>query len=140
MLWPRVVSGSCRGLKCILLNPSGRVSSWNRGAQKLKGYTANEIVGRPFTPFYPAEAIAVGHPERELEAAASIGRYAEDGWRVRKDGTRFRAHVVLTATCDDQGDLEGFGKLTRNLTLVTQAEEQRAKAISLLEASAATDF
>jgi diguanylate cyclase (GGDEF)-like protein/PAS domain S-box-containing protein len=124
----------------ILLDPTGRIASWNRGAERLKGYCAEEIIGQPFSVFYPDEAIAVGHPGRELAAAASIGRYAEEGWRVRKDGTRFWAEVVITTIYDEHGEVEGFGKLTRDLTLVKQAEEQRVRAISLLETTAATDF
>jgi diguanylate cyclase (GGDEF)-like protein/PAS domain S-box-containing protein len=115
------------------------VVSWNRGAEKLKGYSADEIIGRSFSAFYPPEALEVGHPERQLEAAAAQGHYEEEGWRVRKDGTRFWAHVAITAIHDANGDVEGFGKLTRDLTPVKQAEEQRARAFALLEATAATD-
>jgi PAS domain S-box-containing protein len=137
--WRRMAE-NVEEIAIILLDPVGRVASWNRGAEKLTGYTGAEIIGQPFTVFYPAEAVSVGHPERELEAAASIGRYIEEGWRVRKDGSRFWAEVVITAIYDAQGDVEGFGKLTRDLTLAKQAEDQRARAISLLETTAATDF
>jgi diguanylate cyclase (GGDEF)-like protein/PAS domain S-box-containing protein len=123
----------------ILLDPNGIVVSWNRGAEKLKGYTAEEIIGKPFSVFYPSEATDVGHPQRELEAAAALGHYEEEGWRVCKDGSRFWGHVVITAIHDEKGDIEGFGKMTRDLTLVKQAEEQRAQAFALLEATAATD-
>ena len=123
----------------LLLDPNGIVVSWNRGAERLKGYAAHEIVGRTFELFYPDEAIEVGHPQRELEAAVAMGHYSEEGWRVRKDGSRFWAHVVITAIHDEHGDIEGFGKITRDLTPVKQAEEQRARAFALLEATAATD-
>jgi diguanylate cyclase (GGDEF)-like protein/PAS domain S-box-containing protein len=137
--WRRLAD-SVEDLAIILLDRHGLVVSWNRGAEKLKGYSADEILGRSFSVFYPDEAIEVGHPDRELEAAAAIGRYEEEGWRVRKDGTRFWAHVVITALHDDDGDIEGFGKITRDLTPVKQAEEQRVRAFALLEATAATDF
>jgi diguanylate cyclase (GGDEF)-like protein/PAS domain S-box-containing protein len=136
--WRRLAD-SVEDLAIILLDRHGVVVSWNRGAEKLKGYTAEDIIGRSFSVFYPDEAIEIGHPHRELEAAAAIGRYEEEGWRVRKDGSRFWAHVVITALHDDDGDIEGFGKITRDLTPVKQAEEQRARAFALLEATAATD-
>jgi diguanylate cyclase (GGDEF)-like protein/PAS domain S-box-containing protein len=136
--WHRLAD-SVEDLAIILLDRTGRIVSWNRGAEKLKGYSADEIIGRSFSIFYPDEALEVGHPQRELEAAAAMGRYDEEGWRVRKDDTRFWAHVVITALHDDEGDIEGFGKITRDLTPVKQAEEQRARAFALLEATAATD-
>ncbi|HEY3727232.1 MAG TPA: diguanylate cyclase [Solirubrobacteraceae bacterium] len=85
------------------------------------------------------KAAEVGHPQRELEAAAALGRYAEEGWRVRKDGSSFWADVVITAIHGEDGEIEGFGKLTRDLTPIKQAEDQRAQTIALLEATAATD-
>jgi PAS domain S-box-containing protein len=84
-VWRRL-SENVEHLAVILLDTKGRVVSWNRGAEKLNGYAAEEIIGRSFSVFYPVEATEVGHPQRELEAAAAIGRYAEEGWRVRKDG------------------------------------------------------
>jgi diguanylate cyclase (GGDEF)-like protein/PAS domain S-box-containing protein len=136
--WRRLAE-AVEDVAIILLDPSGHVVSWNRGAQKLNGYTAVEIVGRPFTVFHPHEAIDVGHPQRELEAAAAMGRYEEQGWRVRKDGSRFWAHVVITAIHNENGDIDGFGKFTRDLTPIKQAEELRDRAFALLEATAATD-
>jgi diguanylate cyclase (GGDEF)-like protein/PAS domain S-box-containing protein len=136
--WRRLAE-SVEDTAIILLDAEGHVASWNRGAEKLKGYAAEEIIGRSFATFYPQEAIEVGHPARELEAAAAMGRYTEEGWRVRKDGSRFWAHVVITTLYDPQGEVEGFGKMTRDLTPIKQAEEQRARAFSLLEATAATD-
>jgi diguanylate cyclase (GGDEF)-like protein/PAS domain S-box-containing protein len=135
----RRLAESVEDVAVILLDPKGSVVSWNRGAEKLKGYAAEEILGKPFSLFYPVEATEVGHPQRELEAAAAMGHHAEEGWRVRKDGSRFWAHVVITAIHDENGDIEGFGKLARDLTPVKQAEEQRARAFALLEATAATD-
>jgi diguanylate cyclase (GGDEF)-like protein/PAS domain S-box-containing protein len=138
-LWRRLAE-NVDEIAIILLDPSGRVASWNRGAERLKGYTAEEILGRSFEQFYPQEAVLSGHPGRELAAAASIGRYAEEGWRVRKDGSRFWAQVAITAIYDDQGEIEAFGKLTRDLTAAKQAVDQRAQVIALLESTAATDF
>jgi diguanylate cyclase (GGDEF)-like protein/PAS domain S-box-containing protein len=124
----------------IILDIDGKVVSWNAGAQAIKGYDAAEIIGQNVALFYTPEAQRVGHPERELSAAAVTGRYEEEGWRVRKDGTRFWAHVIITAIMDDDGELRGFGKVTRDLTQRKQAEEQMQNVISLLETTARTDF
>jgi PAS domain S-box-containing protein len=91
---------SLRDYAVVLLDVKGQVVDWNSGACALKGYRAEEIIGTHFSAFYTPEAIAVGHPERELALAASTGRYEEEGWRVRKDGTRFWAHVVIVAIFD----------------------------------------
>ena len=108
----------------ILLHPDGRVASWNEGARRIKGYAPHEILGRSFEAFYPPEAIAAGFPKRELEEAERVGRFEDEDWRVRKDGSRFWANVVVTALHDAQGRLVGFGKVTRDLTARRQAEEQ----------------
>jgi PAS domain S-box-containing protein len=110
----------------FMLDPEGHVASWNAGAQRNKGYTAEEIIGQHFRVFYPAERQAQKHPERELEIAREEGRYEEEGWRVRKDGSRFWAHVTLTAVRDDDGELVGFAKVTRDST-------ERRRMISMLE-------
>ncbi len=123
----------------ILLDPRGIVRSWNRGAERLKGYAAHEIIGQSFALFYPREAVVVGHPKRELEAASAVGHYAEEGWRVRRDGTRFWAHVRIVAIFSDDGELRGFGKVTRDLTERKQAEDQQANVLALLESTARTD-
>lgn len=136
--WRRLAN-TVEDFAIIMLDRHGHIVSWNRGAEKLKGYANQEVLGKSFEIFYPEEAVSVGHPARELEAARSIGRYDEEGWRVRKDGTRFWAHVVITAIYDADGELEGFGKITRDLTPIKQAEEQRARAFALMEATAATD-
>ena len=117
----------------ILLDTQGRVLSWNPGAEHIKGYAASEIVGRSFETFYPPEAVAVGHPARELDIAALTGRYEEKGWRVRKDGTRFWAHVLIVAFFDERQDLVGFGKVTSDLTEDRQREEQVINTMRLLE-------
>jgi PAS domain S-box-containing protein len=100
----------------FILDPDGRVASWNAGAERIKGYTAEEILGRHFSIFYPPEVVARGWPERELEGARAEGRFEDEGWRVRKDGSRFWANVVITALYDRQGDLRGFAKVTRDLS------------------------
>src|SRR5947208_2326532 len=99
-----------------MLDPAGRIVSWNTGGQRIKGYTTHEIVGQHFSIFYPAEDIRDGKPDRELRIAVAEGRYQEEGWRLRKDGTRFWANVLITALFDAQGQLQGFGKVTRDMT------------------------
>jgi len=108
----------------FMLEPDGRVASWNSGAQRLKQYTADEIIGQHFSRFYPPEDIAAGKPAAELETALSEGRVEDEGWRIRKDGSRFWALVVITALYDRHGILAGFGKVTRDLTERRAAEEQ----------------
>ncbi|MGP4095552.1 PAS domain-containing sensor histidine kinase [Nonomuraea sp. KM90] len=100
----------------FMLDPRGVIVSWNVGAQRIKGYSAEEIIGTHFSVFYPPEDVAAGRPAKGLAEAAADGRWEEEGWRVRKDGTRFWASVVITALYDDGGGLRGFGKVTRDLT------------------------
>ena len=109
----------------LMLDAEGRVATWNAGAQRFKGYRAEEIIGQHFSVFYPAEDVAAGKPDRELDVAATDGRLEDEGWRVRKDGTRFWANVVITALRDADGTLQGFGKITRDLT------ERRASELQL---------
>ncbi|HWK88459.1 MAG TPA: PAS domain S-box protein [Longimicrobium sp.] len=106
------------------LDTGGRVVTWNRGAERLKGYTAAEIEGRHLSVFYTPEDVARAHPAEELRIAAEQGRYEEEGWRVRKDGSRFWAWVVITAMHDDLGGLMGFSKVTRDLTERRRAEQE----------------
>ena len=98
--------------------------SWNAGAERIKGYKADEIIGRHFSLFYLPEAIATGHPDAELRTAAIEGRFEEEGWRVRKDGPRFFAKVVITAIHDETGTLRGFAKVTRNITARKKIEQE----------------
>jgi PAS domain S-box-containing protein len=98
------------------LDADGGVNSWNVGAKRLKGYEASEIIGQHFSRFYPAEDIQAGKPQRELAIAASEGRVEDEGWRIRKDGSRFWANVVITATKDAHGGVIGFSKVTRDFT------------------------
>jgi len=106
-----------------MLDRNGVVSSWNPGAQRFKGYTADEILGKHFSTFYTSEDRAAGVPAEALRLAAVEGRFEREGWRVRKDGSRFWAHVVIDPIRDDRGELIGFAKVTRDLTERKEAEE-----------------
>jgi PAS domain S-box-containing protein len=115
----------------LMLDPDGTIVSWNSGGERIKGYRAEEVIGRHFSIFYTEEAVASRHPEHELEVARREGRFEEEGWRVRKDGTQFWANVVITALLDDDGELRGFGKVTRDMTerrLAAQAESEAREA------------
>ena len=113
---------SVRDYAIFLLDPSGYIATWNEGARRLKGYAADEIIGQHFSVFYPPDAIAIGHPQHELEIATAEGRFEEEGWRIRKDGTAFWANVLITAVRDETGELIGFAKVTRDLTERRTAE------------------
>jgi PAS domain S-box-containing protein len=107
----------------FMLDPSGHVASWNQGAERIKGYAADEIIGKHFSTFYPPESLERGWPEYELKVAIAEGRFEDEGWRVRKDGSRFWANVVITTIRGDQNRLLGFTKITRDLTARKEAEE-----------------
>lgn len=115
------------------LDTSGIVVSWNAGAEHIKGYQAEEIIGHHFSRFYPEEAIRSGWPGTELEYAKASGRFEDEGWRVRKDGTKFWANVVITALYDKQGRLRGFGNVTRDLTERMRTERLEADARQMTE-------
>jgi len=122
---------SVRDYGIFLLDTTGHVLTWNLGAEHLKGYAAHEIIGRHFSTFYTDEARARRWPGQELEIAAAQGRFEDEGWRVRKDGTLFWANVIITALKDDRGQLRGFAKITRDLSdrrrqedLLRQGEER----------------
>ncbi|MES2938500.1 MAG: PAS domain S-box protein [Pseudomonadota bacterium] len=108
----------------FVLDTEGRVSSWNSGAQKLKGYTRQEILGQHFSVFYPPESVASGWPQEELRRARQNGRFEDEGWRLRKDGSRFWANVVITALHQPDGTLAGYAKITRDLTERRAHEEE----------------
>ncbi|WP_445263628.1 hybrid sensor histidine kinase/response regulator [Ramlibacter sp. PS4R-6] len=108
----------------FILDPQGHIASWNTGAQNIEGYTADEVIGRHFSIFYPPEAVARGWPEEELRRAVEFGRLEDEGWRVRKDGTRFWANVAITPIYDGSGQLTGFAKVTRDLSERRAHEEQ----------------
>jgi PAS domain S-box-containing protein len=109
----------------LLLDLKGHVLTWNKGAERLKGYARDEIIGRHFSIFYPPDDVAAGKPARELQIAEEKGRFEDENWRVRKDGTRFWANVVITALRDETGTLRGFGKVTRDFTIRKRAEEDK---------------
>jgi PAS domain S-box-containing protein len=111
----------------FMIDPRGYIESWNMGAEKIKGYKADEIIGQHFSIFYPEEDIQRDKPGYELKVAAEVGRFEDEGWRIRKDGSRFWANVLITALRDKEGTLRGFGKVTRDLTDRKQAEEERLK-------------
>ena len=119
----RLLVDSVRDYAIFALDPNGYILSWNAGAERLKGYRPNEIIGRHFSSFYPPDAIAAGKPPWELEVASRDGRVEDEGWRLRKDGSRFWANVVITALRDQSGALVGFAKVTRDLTERRHAEE-----------------
>jgi PAS domain S-box-containing protein len=114
----------------FMLDVHGHVSSWNTGAARIKGYAVSEIIGKHFSIFYPEEDIRAGKPARELEVAAREGRFEDEGWRLRKDGSRFWANVIITALRDDTGTLIGFGKVTRDYTGKILASEALRREIA----------
>jgi PAS domain S-box-containing protein len=121
----RLLISSVRDYAIFAMDPTGHVVSWNAGAQRIKGYQPEEIIGQHFSRFYLPEEIASGKTTWELEVATREGRLEDEGWRLRKDGTRFWANVVITALRDEDGQLVGFAKVTRDLT-ERRAAEQRA--------------
>ena len=108
----------------ILLDVDGNVTSWNAGAERIKGYKASDIVGQHFSRFYPVDEVERGKPEQELVTAAAEGRFEEEGWRARMDGSRFWASVIITPLRDSAGQLRGFGKITRDITERKRAEDE----------------
>jgi PAS domain S-box-containing protein len=123
-----------RDYAIFLLDAQGNVRSWNAGAERIKGYRADEIIGRHFSTFYPKEAIDSGFPAHELTVAGKAGRFEDEGWRLRKDGSRFWANVVITALRNESGQVQGFLKITRDLTERREAEE-RARQLAREEAA-----
>jgi PAS domain S-box-containing protein len=123
----RLLVEAVRDYAIFMLDPAGRVISWNAGAQRINGYSAQDIIGRHFRTFYPREVQSARHPEHELELALEHGRYEEEGWRMRKDGSRFWASVVITAVYDHEGRHVGFAKVTRDIDerrhMLMEAEE-----------------
>jgi PAS domain S-box-containing protein len=124
------------------LDSEGRIASWNAGAERIKGYSANEIIGEHFSRFYPREDVERGKPAWELEIASRAGRYEEENWRVRKDGSMFWAHVAISAVRDETGRLLGFSKVTRDLTERNRAEADliRAKVAAEKASEAKSQF
>ena len=120
----KILVDGVRDYAIFMLDGNGRVTTWNSGAERLKGYKADEIIGKDFSIFYTEEARQAGHPKRLLETALREGRYEEENWRVRKDGTRFWASVIITPIRNESGTLIGFAKVTRDLTERRLAEEK----------------
>lgn len=133
----RLLVASVRDYAIFMLDPQGHIRTWNLGAERIKGYTASEVIGKHFSLFYTQEDVERGHPDWELQVAAETGRYEEEGWRCRKDRSRFWANVVITALRDERGDLRGFGKVTRDLTERKRAEDELRLANEQLEARVA---
>src|SRR6476619_5202157 len=122
-----------------LLDPSGNVISWNTGAEKIKGYSADEIIGKNFASFYTADDVAAGRPQRNLREASRRGSIRDQGLRVRKDGSTFEAEVVITSLRDEGGEIRGFSKVTRDITDQIRSREFEAEKIAAQKASKAKD-
>jgi PAS domain S-box-containing protein len=120
----RLLVATVKDYAIFLLDPTGKIMTWNAGAERIKGYAPSEIIGKHFSIFYPEADIRSGKPAMELEVAKETGVFEEEGWRLRKDGTRFWANVVITAVHDESGTLRGFAKVTRDLSKRREADEQ----------------
>jgi len=130
----RLLVDSVKDYAIFMLDPTGHVMTWNLGAERTKGYAPDEILGKHFSIFYSQSDIESGKPERNLQEAMKNGRVEDEGWRLRKDGTRFWANVVITAVHDEMGTLRGFAKVTRDITARKQAEETKRALIEQREA------
>jgi PAS domain S-box-containing protein len=128
----RLLLESIKDYSIVMLDPAGLITTWNKGAERIKGYLADEIVGRHFSRFYPLGDVAQGKPEQVLAIAATEGRFEDEGWRIRNDGTKFWAEVIVTPIYNDNGNLSGFSKVTRDVSGRREAER---KFKNLLEAA-----
>ncbi|HTF65619.1 MAG TPA: PAS domain S-box protein [Edaphobacter sp.] len=131
----RLIVSNARDYAIVMLDPDGRVVSWNDGAERIKGYKTEEILGQHFSRFYPVEDVSNGKPEFELAEATRTGRCEDDGWRIRKDGSRFFANEVTTALYDERGRLRGFGRITRDITERKKSEAHLAETMAELRRS-----
>lgn len=129
----RLIVSNIKDYAIIVLDPEGQVISWNGGAQRIKGYATDEILGQHFSVFYPPDDLAAGKPDIELSRARKEGRFEDESWRVRKDGSRFWANVVVTPLNDDTGRLRGFVKITRDVTERKRAEQEILRRSQELE-------
>src|SRR5262249_25619305 len=120
-----------------MLDPNGNIITWNTGAQKIKGYTAEEIIGKNFASFYIADDVAAGKPQRNLREASRHGYIRDQGLRVRKDGSTFEAEVIITTLRDNTGKIRGFSKVTRDITDQIRSREFEAEKIAAQKASKA---
>ena len=137
----RLLVESVMDYAIFALDAGGNIATWNKGAKRLKGYSANEIIGRHFSTFYPEKDVAARKPQRELELAAKQGRVEDEGWRIRKDGSRFWANVIITALRGPDGTLIGFAKVTRDLTArITAEEQERRVAVKEAQRVASTEL
>jgi PAS domain S-box-containing protein len=131
----RLVVEGVKDYAIFMLDPDGRIVSWNAGARRIKGYQADEIIGQSFSRFYPNKDVERGYPQQLLATAADVGRVESIGWRVRKDGSRFWANVVITALRDREGNLRGFSKVTRDITDAYEQATLRQQAEEALRES-----
>jgi PAS domain S-box-containing protein len=132
----RLLVESVKDYAIVMLDKDGNVASWNAGAERFKGYRAAEIIGKHFSCFYTADDVKRGLPEEELKAAERDGRYEDEGWRIRKDGKKFWANVIISALRDKDGTLLGFSKVTQDLTERREAEQRiREQSNEILELS-----
>ncbi|CAH2601413.1 Histidine kinase [Rhodovastum atsumiense] len=150
--WFRLLVQGVTDYAIFMLDPQGRVANWNTGAERIQGYTADEVVGRDFAIFHTEEDRAAGEPARALQTAATEGRYEDEGWRVRKDGTRFWANVILDPIRDEDGVLIGYAEITRDITAQRDsraaledaqrrfAQAQKMEAVGQLTGGIAHDF
>jgi PAS domain S-box-containing protein len=130
----RLLVESVKEYAIFMLDPEGRVATWNAGAQRINGYLASEIIGQHFSRFYPVEDVRAGKCEMELRGAIQDGRFEDEGWRLRKDGSRFWSNVVITSLWSPDNQLVGFAKVTRDLTERRRAEEERIRLAQAQEA------
>ena len=130
----RLLVENVRDYALFMLDPEGRVASWNVGAERINGYSAQEVIGSSLARFYPPEDVRAGKPDLELRVASETGRFEEEGWRIRKDGTRFWANAILTAIRDANGELRGYAKVVRDLTERRKGDEERLRLIQAQEA------
>ncbi|HEX3113715.1 MAG TPA: PAS domain S-box protein, partial [Candidatus Eisenbacteria bacterium] len=128
-----LIAQGVRDYAILMLDPTGMIITWNEGAQRIKGYTAEQVLGKHFSIFYPEEAIRSNWPQTELERASKNGRFEDEGWRLRQDGSRFWANVVITTLYHPDGSVRGFLKITRDLTERMRSEEGLRHARAELE-------
>lgn len=131
----RLIVSNVKDYAILMLDTEGRVVSWNEGAERIKGYRADEIIGKHFSCFYPEEDVNQGKPARGLKEAAELGRFEDEGWRLRKDGSRYWASAVITALRDESGRPRGFAKITRDITERKRAEQEILHRSAELEAA-----
>jgi len=131
----RLIVSNAKDHAILMLDPEGRVISWNDGAEKIKGYKTEEILGQHFSRFYPDQDVSNGKPEFELAETIRTGRYEDEGWRIRKDGSRFLGNDVTTALYDETGRLRGFGRISRDITQRKKSEEALVQTMGELRRS-----